>query len=292
MSRAVRSLARQGWGLVLVTHPLPSLLYVVAVGLFAPVAAASAGRPLSLSLLARVLLAVVCAQFAIGALNDERDRARDALAQPMKPLVRGLITPAHALALTVVASLGMLAFAAPLGPLPFALLLAVEGLGLAYDLRFKGTLVSGLLYAVYFPLIPLLAYVVFGRPAPFLIWVLPLGALLGVTMNIANSLPDLEADTAAGVRGLPHALGRPSAERAAWLLPCLAMALLLVLALTGIVPSQRLPLALGIGAGLLSTGLAVVLRHNGTRPAQRLAFYAQALGVVALGVCWLLSVAR
>lgn len=290
----LRRLARRVWGLVLVTHPLASLMYVLAVGLFAPIAASSSGRALDPFLLSRVLVAVMCAQFAIGSLNDYRDRAYDALSQPSKPLVRGLVTPRQALTLSFLASAGMLVLSFPLGPLQFILMLAIEGLGLAYDLWFKGTLVSGLLYAVYFPLIPLLAFVVFGRPAPFLAWVLPVGALLGVAMNIANSLPDMDADLAAGVRGLPHALGRARAEALAWLLPCLAVVLLGLLAWSGAVPAHGLALVLGSGAGLVtSVGAALArARVHLSRRAGQGAFYTQALGVVALAFGWLIAVAR
>src|SRR5258707_3305138 len=77
-------------GLLLVTHPIPSALYVVAVALFSFLAAAAAHRAVDPWLLARVLAGVACAQVAIGTLNDYRDRALDAASKPAKPLVRGL----------------------------------------------------------------------------------------------------------------------------------------------------------------------------------------------------------
>jgi predicted acyl esterase len=50
-------------------------------------------------------------------------------------------------------------------------------------------------------------WAVFGHRQSFLPWLVPVGAVLGVAMNIANTLPDLENDLAGGVRGLPTAWG-------------------------------------------------------------------------------------
>jgi 4-hydroxybenzoate polyprenyltransferase len=277
---------------LLVTHPIPSSLYVVAVALFALLAASASHRPLDPLLLARVLAGVACAQVAIGTLNDYRDRELDARSKPSKPLVRGLITPRMALAQVSVATLLVVAVFAPLGPLALLLGVLIEGLGVAYDLWFKGTIVSGLLYALYFPLIPLLAWTVFGRYQPFLPWILPVGALLGVAMNVANSLPDLEEDLAAGVRGLPHLLGLRRGLAFAWITPPVVSALLAVLGVAGIVPAHPLSLALAVAAALLSSLIALALYARRPAPATlRTTFYIQALGVVALATAWFAAVA-
>jgi 4-hydroxybenzoate polyprenyltransferase len=282
---------RHALGLLLVIHPIPAAFYVLAVGIFSFIAAASAHRPVAAGTLARVLLAVACTQIAIGSLNDYRDRATDAIAQPYKPLARGLIAPWEALTQVVVASCLVLVLAVPLGPLPLLLVVLIEALGLAYDLGLKGSWASGLLYAVYFPLVPLLAWGVFGRWQPFLPWLLPLGAALGVMMNIANSLPDLEGDLAAGVRGLPHVLGLRRCLLVVWTTPVLVLALLWALALTGVVPA-RLPLMLiATLAGLLPTAVAIWhYRQAPTARTLRDNFYAQALGIVVLAVSWLAAV--
>jgi 4-hydroxybenzoate polyprenyltransferase len=290
-TQAVR-LPRRALGLLLVTHPILSGLYVVAVALFALLAARASHRPLDPPLLARVLAGVACAQVAIGTLNDYRDRALDALSKPSKPLVRGLITPRMALIQVGVATLLALALFAPLGPLPLLLGALIEGLGVAYDLWFKGTIVSGLLYALYFPLIPLLAWAVFGRYQPFLPWILPFGAALGIAMNIANSLPDLEDDLAAGVRGLPHLLGRRRGVALAWITPPVVSGAMLALDVLDIVPARPLGLALAVAAALLSALLPLVLYARRPQLATlRTTFYVQALGVVALATAWFAAVA-
>lgn len=291
-AHAPASLPQRLLGFLLVTHPIPSAMYVVAVAAFSVLAAAASRRPLDLWLLARVLLGVACAQVAIGTLNDYRDRALDAMAKPSKPLVRGLITPRMALAQVWVATLALLLLFAPLGPLAFVLSVLIEGLGVAYDLWFKGTLVSGLLYALYFPLIPLLAWTVFGRYQPFLPWILPVGAALGVAMNVANSLPDLEADLAAGVRGLPHLLGLRRGLAVAWLTPPAVALLLVALSATSLVPARPLPLALAVAAALFSSLAAATLYARRPIPATlRTTFYIQALGVVALAIAWFAAAA-
>ncbi|MBF6590577.1 MAG: UbiA family prenyltransferase [Ktedonobacterales bacterium] len=279
-------------GLLMVTHPLPSALYVVAVGIFAVLAAASAHRALAPGTLVRVLVAVGCAQIAIGALNDYRDRALDAASKPTKPLARGLIAPWEALALALGATGLLLALAPPLGLAPFVLLALIEGLGLAYDLWFKGTPVSALLYAIYFPLIPLLAWAVFGRWQPFLPWLLPLGAVLGVAMNVANSLPDLEDDLAAGVRGLPHLLGMRRGLLVVWIAPPAVLALLWGLDLAGVVPARLVGLLLATLA-VVASELATLARYRRAPSPRTLRgnFFIQAFAVVALAAAWLAAVA-
>src|SRR5262249_49509872 len=65
-------------GYMLVTHPLPSAMYVIATALLSLVAAAAAQHTLDISMLSRVLLAVAAAQVAVGSFNDYCDRALDA----------------------------------------------------------------------------------------------------------------------------------------------------------------------------------------------------------------------
>jgi 4-hydroxybenzoate polyprenyltransferase len=285
-------IARHAYGLLRVTHPVPSLAYVVAVGIFAALAALAAHRSLDVATLARVLLAMAGAQAAIGATNDLCDQSLDALSRPEKPLVRGLIEPKHALLVALTGSAAVVLLLPALG-LPALLLgLLVEGLGLAYDFGLKRTPWSGLLYAVYFPLIPLLAWTVFGRWQTFLPWLVPLGAALGLAMNVSNSLPDLEADLAHGVRGLPHLLGVRRGLLLTWLTPPLVAALLWLLDLSHVVPAR--PVGMWIAAAFaFAAPLASWMLYRARPVARtlRATFYIQALGVVGLGAAWLAAVA-
>jgi 4-hydroxybenzoate polyprenyltransferase len=151
---------------------------------------------------------------------------------------------------------------------------------------------SAVLFAIYFPLFPLLAWAVFGRWQPFLPWLLPFGALLGIAMNVANTLPDLEADRAAGVRGRPPLLGFRRGLLVAWAAPLVVLAAMLLLALTGLVPAHTAGMIVATAGGLLSVGLTYVLYRQRPQPATlRLTFTVQALGVLALAGGWIAAVA-
>lgn len=279
-------------GLIWVGHPLPGSVFTLAAGVFAALAALAARHTVSSDRLLRLLIGVYCTQVAIGSVNDYHDRALDTAGGRAKPIVQGLIAPWEAPALAVIATIVLLIVVAPLGWLALTLTLVIEGLGLAYDLRFKGTPVSALLYAVYFPLNPLLAWAVFGRWQPFLPWLVPLGAALGIATNISNSLSDLEADRAAGVRGLPHLLGLRWGLRVAWGAPIVMVALVWALALAGVVPARWPALLIGTVVGLACTALAAIryLRAP-TSQTLRLNFTIQAIGTVALAAGWLAAVA-
>jgi 4-hydroxybenzoate polyprenyltransferase len=280
-------------GYVQVTHPLPSAMYVVGTALLSALAATATHRGLDGGALAKALIGVGAAQIAIGSFNDYRDRALDAASNRMeKPLVRGAISPNEVVALGVTASVVVLAAFAMLGPLALALGILIEGLGLAYDFRFKGTPWSAVLFACYFPLFPLLAWVVFGRWQPFLPWLLPIGAALGIAMNVANTLPDLEADLKAGMRGLPHLLGLRRGLLVAWATPPLVLALMLALHLTSIVPARGPGLLVAAVAGI-AVPLACVLlyRAQATPSTLRTTFLLQGVGVIALAGGWIASVA-
>jgi 4-hydroxybenzoate polyprenyltransferase len=240
-----------------------------------------------------LLLAVAGSQVATGSINDYCDRELDAAGHRQeKPLVSGLIQPWEAIALAVAASLVVVIAVILLGLAALVLGLLIEGLGLAYDLRFKGTPMSAVLFALGFPLFPLLAWAVFGHWQTFLLWVVPFGAALGIAMNISNTLPDLEADKAAGVRGLPHLLGFRWGIALAWGIPLLILEGMWLLNLTGLVPAHSAGLVIASAAGILTALLppALYLRHPSTGTL-RLTFFLQSLGVVALAGGWIAAVA-
>jgi 4-hydroxybenzoate polyprenyltransferase len=265
-------------------HAAPAFT-VVGVGLaFGLVASRHDLRPGRLALLAGLLL---CNQYAAGALNDAVDAPADAAADRGKPIQTGAISRRTVAVLAVAAGVASLGFGLALGPATFAL--AVIGLACAwgYDLWLKGTAASALPFALAVPLVPLFGYGAAGRFPPVLWWAWPIGALLAVAVNLADSLPDVERDRATGVQGLAVRLG---ARRAALLAgACYAAALLVALG-SGLAAGDRPVVVAGVAlAGVL--GVAAMGRLPAADPAARRVGYRLLLaGMVALAVGWAAAV--
>jgi 4-hydroxybenzoate polyprenyltransferase len=238
-----------------------------------------------------VAAAALAGQLSVGWSNDWIDRERDARAgRSDKPVARGVL-PSRAVA---AAAFGALALAVPLSFLSGwrAALTHLVALAAAwaYNLRLKETVLSPLPYAVAFGLLP--AFVVLGLPEhpPPPGWLVVAGALLGVGAHVANVLPDIADDLAAGVRGLPHRLGLVRSRRLAALL-LLAASAVLVLGPPG--PPRPLPLA-GLGAAAAVVAVGVLLGHRVPRrvpagAAESRAPFLVALAVAVLDVALLLA---
>ena len=188
----------------MLSHPGPVLFHIVAVAVFA-LLAAWPGFVWSTIIL--VVAAHAAMQVSIAMLNDYCDRKADALVKKTKPIPSGLVRPREAL----VAGLGMIVLMMllllPLNKLGLLVSLVYLALGQAYNLGLKSTPLSGVVFALAIPLIPVYAYVAQGRTLPVLLWLIPVGALLGVALNLANSLPDIEEDAGAGAHTLAVVLG-------------------------------------------------------------------------------------
>jgi len=230
-----------------------------------------------------VTLAFLSGQLSVGWSNDWIDAARDVrTGRTDKPVARGALSAATvrtaalaAVALCVPLSLAM-------GTGAGLLHLAAVAAAWSYNARLKATALSWLPYALAFGAVP--SVVVLALPgahaAPW--WATAGGALLGVGAHLCNALPDLDADVAQGVRGLPHRLG-----------PGRAAALAAVLLLTAAVVLALGPPG-GPGAGaLLAVAVSAVVTVAGLvrarRPGSRDAFRA---ALVVAAVCVALLVAR
>lgn len=189
-------------GLVRACHPEP----VVAVTALVTALAAASGR--GARGCALVAGAVLAGQLSVGWCNDRVDAARDtACGRRDKPLVTGVVGPRT----VAVAAGSALVLCVPLslasGTAAGAAHLTGVAAAWAYNLGVKRTVVSWLPYAVGFGLLPAFVTLGFpGRPWPPA-WSVAAGALLGVGAHITNVLPDIDADLASGVRGLPQRLG-------------------------------------------------------------------------------------
>jgi 4-hydroxybenzoate polyprenyltransferase len=139
------------------------------------------------------------------------------------------------------------------------------------------------------PVLPLWVWASLDEWQPVLWWLLPLGALLGLALHLANTLPDIESDAAHGIDGFAHLLGSVRTRYVAWL--SFAAALLLSLALAPVIDCDlRLYFAvLAFGAACLT---ASMLAHlvAGERWAAGVGFGLLSLGAVMLAVGWLAAV--
>jgi 4-hydroxybenzoate polyprenyltransferase len=108
------------------------------------------------------------------------------------------------------------ALASTLGVAGFALAVLGMSCGLAYDVRLKRTPLSALPFMIAIPVLPLWVWATLGEWQAVLWWLLPLGALIGLALHLANTLPDIDSDAAHGVAGLAHRLGARGSMVAGW----------------------------------------------------------------------------
>lgn len=264
-------------------HPFPTLLNTIAVVLLAVVAAR--GRP-ETGVILRLALTMLAVQSAIGIVNDYVDRNLDAAAKPWKPIPSGAVSAQSARLVGALAIVAALVLGATLGPMAWVLSTLGLGVGLAYDLRLKRSALSGLTYAVALPLVPLWVWTAVGHLTADLVWVWPLGLALGSALQLANALPDLESDAAAGVRGMAQRLGRRRALAVAWGGYFTAtLGALVIGLLRGHDPR---PLLAGAAVALTLLAVAVVVYvWRPERSSLQLGWSVLALGAGVLAITWL-----
>src|SRR5438067_2789962 len=192
------------YGLFLLSHPAPVLLHVIGVTVFTLLAVWP--RPIW-GVILLVIGAHSAMQISIAMINDYCDRHMDAAGKPEKPIPRGLVYPREALIAGLFMMIVMLLLLIPLPRLALLISLVYLALAQGYNLGLKSTPFSGIVFALAMPLIPLYAFAGVGRALPFLFWLVPLGVLLGVALNLANSLTDIEEDAASGAKTLAVVLG-------------------------------------------------------------------------------------
>lgn len=273
-------------GAVRIIHPFPTLLNVAATAALAFVAAG--GTPAG-DVLVRMLLVMLCAQSAIGVTNDLFDRELDAQTKPWKPLVSGAVSERGAVMLDAGLIGAAIVIAATLGAASFSLAMLGLACGLAYDARLKRTSWSAVPYMVAIPTLPIWVWVTLGEWDAALWWLVPLGALTGLSLHLANTLPDIESDRANGVEGLAHRLGEKRSMAAGW------GAFALALVLSGVAAiwvrydlRVYLPaVAFGTACLALSLGAFAIRRSAFTL---QLGFGALGIGTAVLAAGWLAAV--
>ena len=178
-------------------------------------------------------------------------------------------------------------------PLNLFVLFAALGylaLGQIYNLGLKSTPLSGILFALAMPLLPLYAFAGVGRIPSMVIWFIPVGAILGVALNLANSLPDIEEDAAGNAQTLAVTLGVKGSFIACPLLIALAALLIGVLTIFQFVPAQlwlMLPILVLTGLGLVI--MLVFFGPEKPRRTRKVYFYLAALLCLMLAGGWFIA---
>jgi len=253
--------------------------------------AAVAGAPLELA--ARIGLAMTVLQLGIGAVNDVVDAPADAGRKPGKPIPAGLVRPRSACSAAVVLFATGLVLAGTLGLAMLALSAVVVAIGLAYDLRLKGTAWSWLPFAVGIPILPIYGWLgATGGLDPAFLVLVPAAAAAGAALAIGNALVDVERDLAAGRTSVAARLGRrPAAATAAVLLAGVAVAAVGSAALDGVSGSAVGLIAAAGLVPLVASLTAVPWTGGGRSPVVReWAWRVEAVGLAVLAGAWLRAV--
>ena len=256
--------------LVRASHPEPTLA-VTAIATALAVSAGLGGRS------GVGAAAFLTGQLSVGWSNDWIDAARDArAARSDKPIARGDVPVGTVRTAALLAAAGCVPLSLAMGLAAGLLHLTAVAAAWGYNARLKATALSWAPYALAFGAVPSIVTLGLGRLAPG--WATAAGALLGVGAHLCNVLPDLDADRAQGIRGLPHRLG---ARRSAAWAAVLLLAASIVLAVGPGAPGALALITVVTAAAV--TGLGLVLsRRPGSRAAFRAAMIVAALSVALL----------
>ena len=277
----------QGLGLYLLNHQGPTLIRMLATTIFTLLAARG---HYAWGIIGLVIGAFAAMQISIALIRDYCDRARETQGKPEKPVSRALISSRIALIGGIAMMVLMAMLLVPLPPLAWAISLCYLALGQADNLKLQATPYSGIVFALATPLIPLYAFAGAGHPIPFLFWLVPVGCLLGIALNLANALPNLEEDAKGGARTLAVVLGVKHSFIACQLLIVASATLIGLLRLTALVPAQ--PWVLVTILILTCLGIEAMLLFFGPeKPVEtrRLYFYIVTLTCLGRGGGWLLG---
>jgi 4-hydroxybenzoate polyprenyltransferase len=224
-------------------------------------------------------------QFGIGATNDVVDAPRDAGHKPGKPIPSGLVSPSVARAVAVVGFAAGLSLAVLSGLPTIALAVAVIGIGLAYDLRLKGTAWSWLPFALGIPILPVFGWLgASGSLPPAFGILVPAAVAAGTALAIANSLADVERDRAAGTASIATALG----PARAWAVQAALVTMIVLAAVVSawiLAASDARVLLVALAGSLPLAGVAAG-RSGGADRRER-AWQLEAIGIAAVGVAWI-----
>jgi 4-hydroxybenzoate polyprenyltransferase len=274
---ATRSL---GW--IRLAHPFPSVLDGLVSGAIAAIAGAS------LDLTVRIGLAMTLLQLGIGTVNDIVDAPRDAGRKAGKPIPAGLVSPQAAWILAIAVFVVGTTLSAGVSAVTGLLALVVIAIGLAYDLRLKGTAWSWLPFAVGIPILAVFGWVgATGTLDPIFAILVPSAAVAGGALAVGNAVVDVERDQGAGVSSVAVAFGLGGATRLAaalfatvWALAWMSAAWLRV----------DWPIVAAIGILGLVPVAAAALAGRATSERRERLWQVEAIGLALLAGVWLVAV--
>lgn len=254
-------------------HPIPAASVTVLTG------ALTAGLGASFSRVALATASMALGQASVGWCNDYVDRFRDAAAgRRDKPVATGEAAPSVVIRAAVACLVASPLVAVALGPAEAIVLATALASAWLYNLGLKATWFSWAPYVVSFGLLVVFAWLAARDELPPG-WIVLTASLLAFAAHLTNVIPDLQADEAEGIRGLPHRLGL----RGSLLLSCglLATQLMAIVLRT---ESWRTPLDLqGLTSGA-AAGLVAAVGWAGSRGRGSMGFYLTIAAVAAMAL--------
>jgi 4-hydroxybenzoate polyprenyltransferase len=233
----------------------------------------------------RLGLSMTALQFGIGAVNDLVDAPADTGRKPGKPIPAGLVSAGAARAVALLAFAAGIGLAAPSGAVAVGLAGIVIAVGLAYDLRLKGTAWSWLPFAVGIPILPVYGWLGAAGtlPAAFAV-LLPAAVAAGAALAMSNALADVDRDRAAGVESVATRLG----DDRAWALHAVLLLLVAAAAVLSGVAVGASPGEVAVVAAAAAVPLAGAwLGRRGDAGRRERAWEIEAVGTAILAVAWL-----
>jgi 4-hydroxybenzoate polyprenyltransferase len=267
-------------------HTVPIVVVLAATAIFALIAVD--GWP-GIWTMIRLLGAMLGGQLIVGVVNELVDANLDTVAKSDKPLATGLVTRRGAYSELVLGALLLTGFGLSFALPSFAICLLGTGAGVAYSLWFKRTIWSWVPYLAALPLLPIWVWSALRSVDTGLFGIYPIGAAAMIAVQIAQSLPDVEADHAAGVRTLAVALG----SRRAFIV-CHGSLLGAIILAAGLAPLLTDRPAFVWIAATISTCLIALNWIIWTRNARRGAlacFPCISVGTAILGLGWAAAIA-
>jgi 4-hydroxybenzoate polyprenyltransferase len=224
-------------------------------------------------------------QLGIGTVNDLVDAPQDAGRKAGKPIPAGFVGQPAARVLAIACFTAGTILAASVSSGIGVLALVVIAIGLAYDLRLKGTAWSWLPFAIGIPILPVFGWAgATGTLHPTFAILLPAAVAAGAALAIGNALVDVERDRAAAISSIAIALGGVNAVRLALAL----FAAIWVLASASALWAGGSTLTIGAVAiiGLVPVVAAASAGSASSARRERL-WQAEAVGLAILAAVWL-----